>query len=197
LKKYFKNERFYIFCYPLKNMKQIDLLRGLFDEKIVSVINFFLENPEKQLSLTQVSSLAKINIATTMRILDKLVKQDIVELIIVGKSKIYKMKRSEKTMALNKFLKNEEEHLLEFIDKIKQHQRLKKVILETKTNNSAKLLLVGNYLPTEKITSLVEEIRRTHHFRIQFVELTENQFHDMEKIGIYDLNKKIIWQRED
>jgi len=178
-------------------MRQIDILRGLFDEKIVTIINFFLENPERQLSLTQVSSLANINIATTLRILDKLVKQGIVDLIVVGKSKVYKLKKGEKTMALNQFLKNEEEHLLGFIDNVKQHPRLKKVILETKTNNSAKLLLVGNFLPTEKIASLVEEIRRTNHFRIQFIELTEKQFEDMEKIGIYDLNKKIIWQRSD
>jgi len=83
------------------------------------------------------------------------------------------------------------------IEKVKQHPRVKKLILESKTNNSAKIIIVGNFLSTEKINLFVEEIRKKYHFRIQFVEITEKQFQDMERIGIYDMNKKIIWRRKE
>ncbi len=178
-------------------MSKIDILKSLFDEKIIAVINVFLENPHKQFSLTQVSALSRINIATTLRIVDKLIKQDIVEIVTIGKSKFYRLKRNEKTMALNKFLKSEDEPLLEFIEKVKSHPRIKKIILESKTAHGAKILLVGNFLPIEKINSFIEEIKNRYNFTIQFVELTEKQFNDMERLRLYDLNKKVIWKREE
>ena len=48
-----------------------------------------------------------------------------------------KLKKSEKTLMLNKFL-NKDEWLLAFIDKMKSQSRIKKIILEEKTSNGAK-----------------------------------------------------------
>ena len=175
-------------------MRRIDILRDLFDEKIIKITSLFLEEPEKPFSLTQTASSANVNVATTMRILDKLVKKEILELIVMGKSKFYKLKQSEKTLALNKLLKREE-HLTEFLDRIKQHPRVRKLILESKTADSAKLLIVGEYLPTEGINSLIDEIRRKYNFIIQFVIISEKQFEQMEKQGFYDIGKKILWSR--
>ncbi|GEM_PF-1796755 len=178
-------------------MEQRDVLKELFDDKIIKIINIFLENPKKQFSLTQVSFLSKVNIATTLRILEKLVKQNIIELIIIGKSKLYKIKNTEKTLFLSRFLKNEEEPLLEFIDRVKNHPRIKKIIAEAKTGMEAKLILVGNFLPTDKINAIVDDIKRKYRFDIHFVEITEKQFSDMEKARLYDLGKKIAWEREE
>ncbi|GBE20014.1 MAG TPA: hypothetical protein ENG87_02075 [Candidatus Pacearchaeota archaeon] len=178
-------------------MAQIDILKGLFDEKIIQIIDIFLDNPNRQFSLTQVSSVSNINIATTMRMLEKLVKQNIVELILIEKTKLYRLKKNEKTMALNKLLKSEEEPLLEFIDYIKKFPRVKKIILESKTDKEVKLLIVGNFLPIGKIKSIIREIREKHHFRINFVDLNENQFNDMERLGFYEVNRKIIWKRKE
>jgi len=178
-------------------MERMNIFRELFDDKIIKVLNAFLENPRKQFSLTEVSSSSKVHIATAMRILEKLSRQNVVEIILIGRSKFYRLKQSEKTLLLNKLLKNQEEHILKFTEKIKQHPRVKKIILESKTKDSAKILLVGSFLPTEKIQAIVEEMRREDHFRIQFVELSEKQFEDMKKIGLYDLDKKIIWEREE
>lgn len=176
-------------------MKKSDVLRELFDEKIIRIINIFLEEPEKHFSLTQTSSMAKVNVATTLRILERLVKRDIVEITNMGKSKFYKLKQGEKTIALNRLLKKEE-HITDFIDKIKEVPKIRRIILESKTDEGAKVIIVGNPVPSEKIKAIVKEIEDEHKFKIQHVELSEEQFEGMEKMGLYNLEKKIIWDRD-
>ncbi|MFH1801996.1 MAG: hypothetical protein ABH864_00930 [archaeon] len=175
-------------------MKKSDVLRDLFDEKIIKIINIFLEEPEKHFSLTQTSSMSKVNVATTLRILERLVKKDIVEITYMGKSKFYKLKQGEKTIALNRLLKKEE-HITDFIERIKDVPKIKRVILESRTDDGAKVIIVGNPVPSEKLAEIIEEIDEKYHFKIQHVELSEDQFEGMEKMGLYNFNKKIIWDR--
>lgn len=178
-------------------MKEIDVLRELFDRKVISVVNVFLEYPERHFSLSEVSNMAKVHIATTFRVLNKLMEKDFVRIVLIGKSKFYQLKRGEKSMMLFRFLKKEGDQLSNFVDQVKEKTRVRKVVLETKGNNFAKILLVGNFLPTDKIKDIANDIKEKHSFKIDFVELTEKQFADMERLNIYDLNKKIIWERRD
>jgi len=176
-------------------MKKSDVLRELFDEKIIKIINVFLEEPEKHFSLTQTSSISKVNVATTLRILERLVKKEIVEITLMGKSKFYKLKPGEKTIALNRLLKKEE-HITDFIERIKEIPKIKKIILESKTDDGAKIIIVGNPIPSDKIAAIIKEIHGKYNFKIQYVEFSEEQFEGMEKMGLYNLNKKIIWDRD-
>jgi hypothetical protein len=177
-------------------MKKADVLRELFDEKIIKIINIFLDEPEKNFSLTQASSMSKVNVATASRILERLVKKEIIEITPMGKSKFYKLRPGEKTIALNRLLKKEE-HITDFIEKIKEISKIKKIILESKTDDGAKVIIVGNPVPSEKVAAIIKEIEGKYNFKIQYVEFSEEQFEGMEKMGIYNLNKKIIWDREN
>jgi hypothetical protein len=179
----------------IPRMGEADVLRGLFDEKIISVLNVFLDNQNERFSLSQISSLAKVNITTTLRIIDRLIRQELIELTVIGKSKVYRFKRNEKTLALNNILKKEGE-LSEFIEGIKQLPKVKKVVLESKTVHSAKVLIVGNFLPLDRIESLVNNIKTKSGFKIHFVEISEKQYEDMEKMDLYELGKKIVWERK-
>jgi hypothetical protein len=175
-------------------MKKSDVLRELFDEKIIKIINIFLEEPEKHFSLTQTSSISKVNVATTLRILERLVKKEIVEITFMGKSKFYRLKPGEKTIALNRLLKKEE-HITDFIEKIKEVTKIKRIILESKTDDGAKIVIIGNSIPSDKIATIIKEIEEKYHFKIQYVEFSEEQFEGMEKMGLYNLSKKVIWDR--
>lgn len=177
-------------------MKRTDLLRELFDEKIVKVLSVFLEEPNKYFSLTQASSISKVNIATTLRIIDKLNKKEILELIKIGKSKFYMLKRGEKTLALTRLLKKEE-HISDFIEDIKKITQVKKIILESKSNEMAKLLLVGDNIPEEKIKETIKEIKAKHGFEIEYMEISQKQFEDMSRLELYDVGKKVIWDSEN
>lgn len=170
------------------------MLRKLFDEKIIILLNNFLDNPDKKFSLTQISSASNINVSTTLRILDKLVKQDLVEIIKVEKSKFYKLKKSEKTTALSKILRKDD-HINEFVERLKKDFSIKKIILDSRTQSGAKFIIVDTSPSKKRINVLAEEIEEKYKFKIQFVEISEEQFFDMKKIELYNLDDKIIWER--
>lgn len=176
-------------------MQGKDILMDLFDKKIVSVLDVFLKNSDQRLSLTEVAQTSKNSFATTLRILDKLLNKGFIEISPVGKSKFYKLSRNEKTMVLNRFLQKEDARISEFVEKLKKSPRINTIVLESKTDTSAKLLIVGNYVPTDIINYAVNEIRKKYNFKIQFVELTDAQYQDMRKI--YNLDNKVIWEKEN
>ncbi|MBD3252415.1 hypothetical protein GF386_01660, partial [Candidatus Pacearchaeota archaeon] len=110
----------------------MEILKDLFDEKILETINLFLDNPEKRFSLTDVSGLTKVNIATTFRILNKLTNKNFIKTILIGKIRVYQLEKNEKTLALTRFLKKDENPLHDFIAKTTTHPRIKKIILESR-----------------------------------------------------------------
>lgn len=194
--RFFKNEKFYKYPYLVHSMAEISILQDLFDQKIISIINVFLENPEKRFTLSEISLLSKINITTTFRIVNRLLARDFILSNLVGKTKVYTLKKGEKSMFLYKFLKKQGDHIEEFLDKLKTHPRVKKIILESRKNDEAKLIVVGDFLPIEKLKAVADEISIKYNFKISFLVIDENQFEDMKRIGIYDLSNKIIWEKK-
>jgi DNA-binding MarR family transcriptional regulator len=174
---------------------EMDVLKDLFDEKIISVISLFIENPEKKYFLSDVANSTKINITTTFRILNKLVEKSFLKPTIVGKVRLYQLEKNEKTMELMKILKSGSSPLNEFIEDISVHPRIRKIILESKDKNSAKVLIVGDFLPQEKINKAIEKIKQKDNFKINYVEITEKQFDGLKAFQNYNLEKKIIWKR--
>lgn len=177
-------------------MAEVSILQDLFDQKIIGVINVLLENPEKSYTLSEISLLSKVNITTTFRIVNRLLASGIIHTHNVGKTKIYQLRKNEKSMFLFKFLKKQGDHIEEFLDKVKEHPRVKKIILEGRTNTEAKLIIVGDFVPTEQLKKSAEEISIKYDFKINFLILNESQFEDMKKIGLFDLTNKVIWERK-
>ena len=174
----------------------MDILKDLFDEKIIAVINLFLDNPDKRYCLTDISNATKVNIATTFRIMNKMISKGFIRTIIIGKVRIYQLEKNEKTMALQKFLRNDNDILQRFIDDISSHPRIKKIILESRDKTSAKILIIGEFLPIEKINKSIEKIKENDRFLISYVELSEDQYIKLRNFKDYNLDKKIIWERQ-
>jgi len=95
-----------------------------------------------------------------------------------------------------KLLKKDEDPLQKFIETIAAHPRSKKVILESKEGNSARVLVIGDFLPQEKINKLVQEIKDKYNFKISYVEISESQYVKLREFKNYNLEQKIIWERK-
>ncbi len=175
-------------------MDKTAILREIFDQRILAIITILMEEPQKYFSLTEIATSANINVATTLRILKKLAGKEVVEKNTLGKSSFYRLKESEKTITLRRMLQREE-HLHLFLDKIKNISQVKRVLLESRTENEAKLIVIGEGLEEGKINPITEEIKRKNNFSIKFVILSEKQFEKINSIGIFNLDKKILWQR--
>jgi predicted transcriptional regulator len=174
----------------------MEVLKNLFDEKILKIITLFIENPDKKYFLTDVSKSAKVNITTTFRILNKLAEKGFLKRKVMGKIRFYQLDYNEKTKQLADLLrKSEGNSINEFVSLVSFHPRIKKIILESKEENSAKIILVGDFLPQEKISKAVNEIKNRHNFKISYVEISENQYLKLKEFKNYNLDKKIIWER--
>jgi len=202
---FIKNEKIYKLENPLKNGKlsegcvkvglKMEILKDLFDEKIIEVINLFIENPEKKYFLSDVANKTKINMTTTFRILNKLVSKKFLNATILGKVRIYQLEKNEKTQELLKILKKGGGVLNKFIEEISIHPRIKKIILESKDKNNAKIIIVGDFLPEDKIKRTIENIKNKDNFKINYVEISENQYEKLKNFQNYELEKKVIWKR--
>ena len=82
----------------------MDILRELCNSKTIDVIRFFIKNPSEQHCLTEISNKTKVNIATTLRILDKFIDKEFIETVMVGKTRLYQLADNEKTRALKNLL---------------------------------------------------------------------------------------------
>lgn len=176
-------------------MDNTEILKKLFDEKIISVLNVFFDYSDENLSLTQICSLSKVNPATTIRIINKLLEQDILDLIKSGKSKSYKIKQTPKTLFLTKLL-NKEDHLSELIDKIILLPYLEKIVLESKGKTNLKFLFVVSSEGKDNIQRITKEFQLKYDIKIQFIEVSESQFNDLDRFGAYNLSNKVIWERK-
>jgi len=168
----------------------------LFDEKIIEVISLFIENPNKKYFLSDVSNKTKINMTTTFRILNKLVSKRFLRATVLGKVRIYELEKNEKTQELLKILKGRKSILDKFIEEISVHPRIKKIILESKDKQGAKVILIGNFLPEAKIKKSIEELKNKKNFNISYVEISENQYEKLKNFQNYELEKKVIWERK-
>jgi hypothetical protein len=174
----------------------MEVLKDLFDEKIVEVISLFVENPEKKYFLTDVSNITRINITTTFRILNKLVSKNFLKQSLVGKIRLYQLEKNEKTLELIRLLKKTSTPLNDFIEEVTTYQKIKKIILESKDKDSAKILIVGEYLPQDKIQRLIEKIKQKNNFLITYVEINEKQYEGLKNFQNYNLDKKMIWKED-
>ena len=177
-------------------MPDIDVLKQLFDKKILRIIHVFLQNKNKQFYLRELSRAANVSPATTYRIIGKLVKAGIIEEIKISKFKVYKIIINEKTKGLSKLLKEEVNPLEIFVDKAKEIKGIDSIILHgKKTNKSSNILIIGKDDVSKKVDGVVMDIKQKHNFKIDFLILSKQQFKQMTKLGVYSGEKKILWER--
>ena len=80
-------------------------LEGLIDSKVTRVIIVFLNNRNDLFHLKKISLVSKIPLTTTLAVTKRLVGLDIVEIVMVGKFKLYKLAKNKKTEMLERLLK--------------------------------------------------------------------------------------------
>lgn len=178
-------------------MPDIDILKQLFDKKILRIIDVFLQNKDKQFYLRELGRSANVSPATTYRIIGKLVKSEIIEEIKISKFKVYKIIINEKTNGLAKFLKEEINPLEIFVEKAKDMKGIDSIILHgKKTGKSANILIIGNDDMSKKVDEICKELKQKYNFNIDFLILSDLQFRQMTKLGVYSGDKKVLWKRE-
>lgn len=83
------------------------VIRYLVEEKTLKILDLLLKNKQKQFHLSNISEQSKIPIASTFRIINRLVSLKIVDVTVIGKLKIYKISDNDATKQLELTIKND------------------------------------------------------------------------------------------
>lgn len=173
---------------------KMQLLRDLIDKNYIEILDIFLNNPEKNFSLTEISKASKVNITATFRIIKKLKEKKFIQVIPKGKTKLYRLEKNEKIIQLLKLLEKDITPLEKFIYEI-SNKNIYKIILNSKEEDSADILIIANETSNNEIKVLSEKIKKDYNFIINFTMLSESQYNSLKNFKGFDLDKKIIYKK--
>ncbi len=177
-------------------MPDSDLIKQLFDKKIIRVISVFVKNKKKQFYLREISRLSNVSPATTYRILKKLLNAKVIREIRIGKFKAYEIIDDQRLKALEGLIKEEPRPLDEFIHNISLLDGIDSVILHGKaTPKSANLLVIGKDETNAQVSEIASKIKKEHRFSIDFLILSDMQFSQMNRLGVYSGEKQVLWKK--
>jgi len=192
----FKSE---IYIAVLHNIfMEFGILAGLLDDKLIKVISVFMKHPSKKFYLSEISKMSGVNTATTFRILKKLVGQELVHMDVLGKVRVYQLGTSERVKSLSGILKDsniEKKDLLEeFCEKVGALARVRLILLDSRTHNGARLIIVGDLSSKERIDLICRDFVENKKFIVTYIELRTTQYEGLKSSRAFDMNKKILFQ---
>ncbi len=177
-------------------MENIELLEELFDNKVIEIINLFLQDREKQFYLREIAKETNVPVTTTHRILQKLVELKIVKIVKVSRFKLYQTEDNEQVMFLSSIIKARKKALQEFIETIKKFKGVNMIILHgEETETKANLLIIGENINAEKVKDIVREIKEKHDFTITYMSLRPAQYDQMSSMGLLPRQKRILFEK--
>ena len=78
----------------------MSLFVELIDKKIVDILEVFIKNEGGLLHLSMVAERAKVPLTSTHRIINSLVEKKLIEQVVVGKLKLYKLSKAKEVERL-------------------------------------------------------------------------------------------------
>ena len=82
-----------------------DVLDGLMDKKIRNILSVLIKNKDELFHLQKISKLSNVPIASSFRIVKRLVRLGFVAVIRINKFKVYRLEDNKKTKLLVGLLK--------------------------------------------------------------------------------------------
>ena len=178
-------------------MDKRKVLETLFDPKIIKVLKLFINNPDSEYYLREVSRLTRVSPATTYRIL-KMMKS--LELVYEERTKHLKTYYlNQKNASIFKdLLEDKTSAIQEFTEFIKQAPGVSMAVQHgLEERNKASVLVVGENIDQEAIRERVVDIKERYSFTIIYLVLDPGQYEQMLSMGLYSGRKKVLFSKSD
>ncbi len=175
-------------------MTKKEVIASLMDEKKAAILRILL-NSQDELYLKEIAQRSNVPIATCFRILQELVTLQVLQKREWKTSKVYSPLPNEKVDFLKDLFNEEIDGVKEFLQLTQEIGNIQNIILHgTRKKDKANLLLIGegiDLLTKEKIEQICKTIK-DKGFEISFLTLTQDQYTQMVKMGLYSGEKKIL-----
>ena len=176
-------------------MRDIETLSVLFDNKIVAILAVLVNDSTGGLYLREIAKYADVSDATTFRIINNLLKANIVGQQKIKKLKLYRFKTNDNTRFLYKLLKKDIQIIQIFVEKASKLRGIQAILLHGKESNQrANILIIGTNIDAGQIKELCGSIKEEYQFVISPLTLTAEQFEQMSKMGLYSGKEKVLFK---
>jgi len=173
-------------------MESKDILKELIDNKTLKILNHFISNEGSEFYLREISRITGVSPASTYRILNKLVKLQVIKLNELKTTKLYSLEHNNIVIFLKSILKID--LVQQFVEKVSKLRGVKQILmLGTPSKTKANVLVLGNNIDNSKIKFICGEIKEKYNYTINQMTLTKEQYEQMSQMGLYPGGKKIIY----
>ncbi|MBU0667100.1 MAG: winged helix-turn-helix domain-containing protein [Nanoarchaeota archaeon] len=177
-------------------MEAKDVLEKLFDQNKLLILKFFLDNPEQEFYLRELSKRIKIPVTTTFRLIKKLKELEIIIEHKIKKFKLYSLNSTKSTAFLQELFAFKKSALNEFIEQTSRIEGVEKIILHGKEEkDKANILLIGTNIPVEQVKKIVFEIKEMFNFSVIDLTLDPEQFSKMSNMGLFPGRRTTLFQK--
>jgi len=177
-------------------MAEKSILEGLFDEKILKVLKLFILNPEDEFYVREVAKRTRVPLATSFRILQKLVILNLLREIKIKHYKAYRLEENKDTQFLESILTTARSAIDEFVEQCSKLRNVQEIIQHGKeTKDRVSLLIIGKNLDTEAIKQIVGSIKDKFNFSIMQLPVEPEQFNQMSQMGLYPQKKVTLYPK--
>ena len=174
-------------------MENQEIIESLFDNKIISILKFFLKNDTNEYYLREIARNTRVSPTSTYRILKKLVELELLELREIKTAKLYKFASNKKSEFIKSML---EVDILEyFIESVKKIAGVDEILLLGKKDKAkANVILLGATINTADVKLLAGEVKEKYGFTINQMTLSKEQYEQMASMGLYPGEKKVLFR---
>jgi hypothetical protein len=177
-------------------MESEKLLESLFDRKMLLILRLFVKKKDQKLTLQEVSKATKVPLASTFRIVKKLLQLEVILMEKTKHLKLYCFIESDRTKYLENVLKGTKTILDEFIDQINKVDGVVRVILHGKEEkDKASIIIIGENINNELIRQIIVSIKEKHYFTITYLLLSEFQYVQMAAMNLFSGKKEVLLEK--
>jgi len=171
-----------------------EVLESLLPRSTLKILRLFINNADQKYYLREISKLTKVPAASTYRILQTLVDEEIILIEHIKKFKLYKFNQEAPRFLIN-ILQDRKSAVTEFINTIKSFDGLQLVVLHgPEEKNRANVLVIGNNMDEESIKRNALYIGEKYKFNLILLTLAPEQYNQMSSMGLYPGKKRILYE---
>lgn len=172
-------------------MVRKEVLAKLIDYKKAAVLRVVL-NAQEEMYLKEIAEKSNVPMASTFRILQELVNLQIINRKEWKTSKLYSCEKNDKVDFLKELFLEEFDGLKEFVENTTIITGIQQIILHgARKKDKANILLLGENIDSSKVEEACKKIK-DKGFEISFLSLTQPQYEQMVRMGLYSGEKKIL-----
>lgn len=170
------------------------IVESILNPSLLKILKYFINNEDQKYYLREVAKATRIPPATTYRMLNQLVKAEILTMEQIKTMKLYYINQ-DNSYFLTEILQDRKNAVQEFVDSISTFANINMIVLHgNEEKNKANVLIIGKEMDNESIKKNALYLSDKYKFNLIILTLTPEQYNQMASMGLYPGKKKILFE---